>query len=95
MPSSIIARSARMDKPLGCVAGVSIRLKSRVPALMVIDRSSVSIQPFSRKVTCYGNAITLGHNEFTMIMNLVNKPSLMPLSDLKVPVLQFVMILTI
>ncbi|OUT69746.1 MAG: hypothetical protein CBB70_03205 [Planctomycetaceae bacterium TMED10] len=33
--------------------------------------------------------------EFTMLINLVNKPSLLPLSDQEVPILQFVLILTI
>lgn len=33
--------------------------------------------------------------EFTILINLVNKPSLLPLSDKEVPILQFVLILTI
>ena len=33
--------------------------------------------------------------EVTMLINLVNKPSPLPLSDKEVPILQFVLILTI
>ncbi len=33
--------------------------------------------------------------EFTMLINLVNKASPLPLSDKEVPILQFVLILTI
>ena len=33
--------------------------------------------------------------EFTILINLVNKPSLLPLSDKEVLILQFVLILTI